>query len=74
MNNKNVVLVNTNFFGQIEKKNCEATDTRSNMECYLELHINILVLSTFNKLIVHEKNEVNKIKLQKKIKNKNCIH
>ena len=74
MNNKNVVLVNTNFFEQIKKKNCEASDTRSNMECYLELHINIPMLSAFNILIVHEKNKMNKIKLEKKQRNKNCIH
>ena len=74
MNSKNVVLVNTNFFGQIKKKNCEASDTRSNMECYLEHHINIPMLSTFNILIVHEKNKINKKKLEKKRRIKNCIH
>ena len=73
MDNKNVVLVNTNFFGQIKKKNCEAGDTRSNMECYLELHINIPMLCTLNILVVHAKNKMNKIKLKKK-RNKNCIH
>ena len=74
MNNKNVVLVNTNFFEQMKKKNYEATDTRGNMKCYLELHINIPMLSAFNILIVHEKNKMNKIKLEKKQRNKNCIH
>lgn len=74
MNNKNVVLVNTNFLEQIKKKNCEVGDTRSNMECYLELHINILILRTFNILIIHEKNKKNKKKLEKKERNKNCIH
>ena len=62
MNNKNVVLVNTNFLEQNKKKNCEVGDTRSNMECYLELHINILILRTFNILIIHEKNKKNKKK------------
>ena len=38
------------------------------MECYLELYINIPILRRFNILIVHEKNKMNKIKLEKKEK------